>query len=580
MRRNMNAGLIGLGVLGLLAGAGALWVASTPAIQPSGIPSAPVALLVGWSFIGSGLLSWRARPDNRLGPVMVLSGFAWFASVLQEGHGAVLFTIGQAFQVLYLAGFLYLILSFPSGRLQTVLDRALVITAFALVSVGQLASLLFTDERAICDRCATNLLEVTRNDALANGLLQSQRIAGLVVIVITIGLLAVRLVRASRPQRRAVIPVLLAGIVALAALAVSVTASALGAAGQDIYGRVSGYAFAVVPVAVLFAFLQRQLARGAVAGLVVELGEPSATVGLAEALSRALGDPSLSLGYWFPAESRYVDSDGRPVTLPGPGEGRRSTVVERGGQPIAVLIHDPALEHNAELVDSVCAAAGLTLENERLQAELRARLTELQASRARLVAATEAERRRIERDLHDGTQQRLVSIAMSLGLLESKLPGKPSQAQPIVRETRQALAAALDELRELTQGIHPTILAERGLPVALDELCHRAALPTHLQLDLSCRLPDQVESAAYFVVSEALTNATKHSHGSEVRVKAACAAGLLTIEVADDGIGGAAAGHGTGLRGLTDRVEALGGTLTVSSPPGRGTTLRAEFPCG
>ena len=580
MRRNMNAGLIGLGVLGLLAGAGALWVASTPAIQPSGIPSAPVALLVGWSFIGSGLLSWRARPDNRLGPVMVLSGFAWFASVLQEGHGAVLFTIGQAFQVLYLAGFLYLILSFPSGRLQTVLDRALVITAFALVSVGQLASLLFTDERAICDRCATNLLEVTRNDALANGLLQSQRIAGLVVIVITIGLLAVRLVRASRPQRRAVIPVLLAGIVALAALAVSVTASALGVAGQDIYGRVSGYAFAVVPVAVLIAFLQRQLARGAVAGLVVELGEPSATVGLAEALSRALGDPSLSLGYWFPAESRYVDSDGRPVTLPGAGEGRRCTVVERGGQPVAVLIHDPALEHNAELVDSVCAAAGLTLENERLQAELRARLTELQASRARLVEATEAERRRIERDLHDGTQQRLVSIAMSLGLLESKLPGKPSQAQPIVRETRQALAAALDELRELTQGIHPTILAERGLPVALDELCHRAALPTHLQLDLSCRLPDQVESAAYFVVSEALTNATKHSHGSEVRVKAACAAGLLTIEVADDGIGGAAAGHGTGLRGLTDRVEALGGTLTVSSPPGRGTTLRAEFPCG
>jgi len=580
MRRNMNAGLIGLGVLGLLAGAGALWVASTPAIQPSGIPSAPVALLVGWSFIGSGLLSWRARPDNRLGPVMVLSGFAWFASVLQEGHGAVLFTIGQAFQVLYLAGFLYLILSFPSGRLQTVLDRALVITAFALVSVGQLASLLFTDERAICDRCATNLLEVTRNDALANGLLQSQRIAGLVVIVITIGLLAVRLVRASRPQRRAVIPVLLAGIVALAALAVSVTASALGAAGQDIYGRVSGYAFAVVPVAVLFAFLQRQLARGAVAGLVVELGEPSATVGLAEALSRALGDPSLSLGYWFPAESRYVDSDGRPVTLPGPGEGRRSTVVERGGQPIAVLTHDPALEHNAELVDSVCAAAGLTLENERLQAELRARLTELQASRARLVEATEAERRRIERDLHDGTQQRLVSIAMSLGLLESKLPGEPGQAGPIVRETRVALAAALDELRELTQGIHPTILAERGLPVALDELCHRATLPTHLQLDLSCRLPDQVESAAYFVVSEALTNAAKHSHGSEVRVRAACASGLVIIEVADDGIGGAAAGNGTGLRGLTDRVEALGGTLTVSSPPGRGTTLRAEFPCG
>ena len=580
MRRDVNARLVALGVLGLLAGAGAFWAARSAVYHRSEIPSAPLAVLVGWSFIGSGLLSWRAQPDNRLGPVMVLTGFAWFASVLEEANGAVLFTIGQAFQVLYLAGFLYVVLSFPSGRLQTALDRVLVVAAFGLVTVVQLASLLFTDTRAICDGCSANLLEVVRDDALANGLLQFQRIAGLLVILTTIGLLAARLARASRPQRRAVIPVLLAGIVALTALAVSVTADALGAAHRDIYGHVAGYTFAVVPVAVLLAFLQRQLARGAVAGLVVELGEPSAVVGLTEALSRALGDPSLSLGYWFPAESRYVDPDGKPVELPGPGEDRRSTVVERGGQPVAVLIHDPALEHNAELVDSVCAAAGLTLENERLQAELRARLAELQASRARLVEATEAERRRIERDLHDGTQQRLVSIAMSLGLLEAKLPANPGQARPIVRETREALAAALDELRDLTQGIHPTILAERGLPVALDELCHRAALPAHLQLDLGCRLPDQIESAAYFVVSEALTNAAKHSHGSEVRVKAACAGGLLTVEVADDGIGGAAAGAGSGLRGLADRVEALGGRLTVSSPPGRGTRLRAEFPCG
>ena len=294
---------------------------------------------------------------------------------------------------------------------------------------------------------------------------------------------------------------------ALTALAMSIIADVLGTANKDALGRVAGYAFAVVPVAVLVAFLQRQLARSAVAGLVVELGEPRAAVGLAEALARALGDPSLSLGYWFPAESRYVDTDGRPVELPAQADSRLSTVVERGGQPVAVLIHDPALEHNAELVNSVCAAAGLTLENERLQAELRARLAELQASRARLVESDGWERRWIERDLHDGTQQRLVFIAMSLGLLESKLPTEPEQARPIIRETRAApaLAATLKELRELAQGIHPTILAERGLPVALEELCRRAALPAHLQLALDCRLPDQVESAAYFVVSEALT---------------------------------------------------------------------------
>ena len=573
------ARLIALGVLGLLSGAGVAWVASNAVVHPSKIPSLPVVLLVGWSFIGSGLLSWRARPDNRLGPVMTLTGFAWFASVLQEGTAPAVATIGAVFDVSFLAGFLYVALSFPSGRLQTVLDRTLMVATLGLVFIVQLAGLLFYDPRTDCDRCTANLLELTRNDALANGLLQFQRIAGLVVIAVTVGLLAERLVRASRPQRRIVIPVLLAAIIAFTAFAASVVVDALGIGRSDAFGRVAGYAFAVVPVAVLVAFMQQRLARRVLAGLVVELGEPSAALSLAETLSRALGDPSLVLGYWSAPESRYVDIDGKPLELPDPTSGRMATVVERAGQPVAVLIHDPALQYNAELVESVCAAAGLTLENERLQAELRARLTELQASRARLVEATEAERRRIERDLHDGTQQRLVSIAISLGLLESKLPAGSSQARPLVRETRESLMAALAELRELTQGIHPTILTERGLPTALDELCRRAALPAHLQLDLDRRLPDQVESAAYFLVSEALTNAAKHSHATEVRVTAAYAVHVLTVEVADDGIGGAAVGRGTGLAGLTDRVEALGGALTVSSPLGRGTTVHAEFPC-
>ena len=220
------------------------------------------------------------------------------------------------------------------------------------------------------------------------------------------------------------------------------------------------------------------------------------------------------------------------------------------------------------------------MQNERLQAELRARLVELQASRARLVEATDAERRRIERDLHDGTQQRLVSIAMSLGLVEAKLPGDPERAKPIVAETRNALTTALAELRDLTQGIYPTILTERGLPAALDELCSRSAITAHLRLFLDGRLPIPVETAAYYVVSEALTNAAKHAQATEVRVAARCSDGILTSEVADDGVGGAGNGKGSGLRGLADRVGALDGRLIVSSPPGQGTTLRAEFPCG
>jgi signal transduction histidine kinase len=580
MERGLTAKLGGVAVAGVLAGAAASWATANAGNDRPQTPSVPIALLVGWSLIGSGLLSWRARPTNRVGPIMIVTGFLWFASAFQDAHAPLLLTFGYVLQVVWIAGFVYLILAFPSGRLRGVVDRALVVAAFALVTVVQLAWMVVADSHEeMCARCSRNLLDVTRDDGLAHGLLQFQRVAGLVVILAGIVVLILRWRRASRPERRAVTPVLLAGGVAFAALTASIVADVFNFPNGDFYGRLSYYAFATVPVAVVLVFVQRRLARGAVAGLVVELGGRRVSLDLRQALARALDDPSLELAYWFPAEERYVDSDGRPVLLPKDDAARRSTIVEREGRPVAVLIHDPALEHNAELVDSVCAAAGLTLENERLQAELRARLAELQASRARLVEATDAERRRIERDLHDGTQQRLVSIAMSLGLLESKLPGDPVHARPIVSEARAALTAALAELRDLTQGIHPTILVERGLPAALAELCHRSVLPAHVRVDVESRLPEQVETAAYFVVSEALTNAAKHSHGNEVRVAVELEGELLHVEVADDGIGGASAGGGSGLRGLADRVEALGGRLTLSSPPGRGTALRADIPC-
>jgi signal transduction histidine kinase len=580
MRTERDRTLAGLGWLGLLVGAGSVWVASRSGYEAPQEPSDVLALLVGWSFIGSGLLAWRARPENRLGLVMVLTGFMWFASMLRNARQPVLFTIGEAVWVLYLAGFLYLILAFPSGRLQGALGRGLVAVTLALITIVHSVALLFADSHAvICARCASNLLEVARDDALALGLFNLVKVVGIGVIAAAFALLAARWRRATRLQRRAVTPVLLADGASLAAV-VAVAVGNLAGSQSQVLSNVAYYAFAAVPVAVMFVLVQRRLARGAVAALVAGLGGPDQGPDLREALARALGDSSLELAYWFPAEARYVDGDGRPVAAPDADPDRLATVVERGGQPVAMLVHDPVLHDNKELVESVCAAARLALENERLQAESRARLAELHASRARLVEATAAERRRIERDLHDGTQQRLVSIAMSLGLLESKLPAGAHELVPIVRETRAALSAALEELRELTQGIHPTILAERGLPAALEELCQRAVLPADVRVALDGRLPEQVESAAYFVVSEALTNAAKHSHASEVRVAASTDGQALTVQVADDGIGGAAPGPGTGLRGLADRVEALGGRLIVSSPPGQGTSLRAEIPCG
>ena len=576
MRRDL---LIGL--LALAAGVGAaLLVLGSDRERTPVVASAVLALIVGWAYIGSGLIARRQRPENRLGAVMIFIGFAWFATFLADAGSSLVFTVGKALESVYLLGFVYLVLSFPTGRLRARLDRCLIAAAAVIVTAVELVWLLFADSRAqICSDCPPNAFEITRDDGVANGILQGQRSVGVVLSLFTVALLVRRWRRASPPERHAGAPVLWAGSAMFAALAFSVA--------NDIFSHPLGpgpawmreLVFSSIPVAVLAVLLQRRLARGAVAGLVVELGEGTISVDLREALGRALGDPSLELAYWVPAAARYVDPGGASVQRPRPDSDRAATVVERDGEPIAALIHDPALAENGELVQSVCAAAALTLENARLQAELRARLAELQASRARLVEATESERRRIERDLHDGTQQRLVSIAMTLGLAESKLAADRRAVEPVLREARDALAVALAELRELTQGIRPAILVERGLAAALDDLSRRAALPVRLDVAVTGRLPEQAEGAAYFVASEALANAAKHSHAGEVQLTASCEGSVLVLEVADDGIGGAAAGGGSGLRGLADRVEALGGRLTVSSPPGRGTRLRAEIPC-
>ena len=575
-----GAKLIFVGGAGVLAGAGAVWLAAHQPPERPTQPGAVLTLVVGASLLGCGLASWRAQPQNRLGRVMVLTAFAWFAAQLAEASTPWLYTIGTAVQSVWGVGLIYLLLSFPSGRLSGRLERWLVGAAVLLVLGFQLLAMLYGNKAGLrCSACPNNLLQVVHDNTKAEGWLGLQRLLGIVLVLTLISVLMRRWLRAGAAERRAVAPVLVAGCVSLLALVWTVALDLDGDPLEALPAHVWFLTFAAVPISVLFVFLQRRLARGMVAGLVVELGGPGASTSLREALARALGDPTLQLAFWFPAEQCYVDADGTTVTIPDDSGNRSSTFVARDGMPIAVLLHDPVLEHNAELVQSVCAAASLALENERLQAELRARLAELHASRARLVGATDAERRRIERDLHDGTQQRLVSIAMSLSLLESKLPEQAAQAQPLVRETREALALALQELRELTHGINPPLLTERGLAAALDELCRRAALPTHLHVTLDRRLPDQVESAAYFMASESLANAAKHSHGTEVRVIASYDQQTLTVEVADDGIGGASTTGGSGLRGLADRIEALGGRFTVSSPPGRGTTLRAQIPC-
>jgi signal transduction histidine kinase len=584
-RRRVNAGLFAIAVTGLLAGAGAAWIVRQAGPGRPAVPvvplALPVALLVGWSFIASGLLSWRPRPGNLLGPVLVFTGFAWFASILPDSHNPVLFTIGTAVVPLYYVGIVYLVVSFPSGRLHGTVDYVLVVGTFVLTTVVQVALLFFADSRQFfCRTCPANLLEVTREDAVTTGLLYFQRI-GVVALALTgLVLMVRRWRRASRPKRRAVMPVAVAGALATAAIIATFLASVLGVTGKIPFSAVLYYATAAVSVAVLLVFMQRRMAQGAVAGLVVKLGQPGPAADLRGALSRALGDPSLALAYWVPAQSRYVGADGRPVELPEPGAARASTVIERDGQPVAALIHDPALRYNPGLVDSVCAAAGLTLDNERLQAELRARLVELQASRARLVTAADQARRRIERDLHDGAQQQLVALRISLGLARQLMTSSPAEAADLIAQTEQQAAGALEELRELAHGIYPPLLADLGLPAALEAQARKAALPVTIEASGAGRFPQEIEAAVYFSVLEALQNVAKYAQASAAQVTLGRDGPHLVFTVTDDGKGfdRAITPMGTGVQGMSDRLSALGGTLEITSAPGQGTRVTGRVP--
>jgi signal transduction histidine kinase len=565
----------------LAAGIGAAaLMADAPQDRPGGAEIA-VALLVGWSFVGSGLVAWERRPENPIGRVMVATGLAWFAHELIWATAALPWTLGQLLESTYILGVGYLLATFPDGRVRGRAVRAIMAIALLILGPLQVAWLLLGyGDAGACHGCPDNVFQVADAPGASDAIVHVQQVLGVSISVATIVLLAARWRSASASRRLAIAPVLLTGAVAFGLLVPWTLNDAVGQPLAEWPDRALELAFAAIPVAFLLGLLRTRLARAGVAELLVELGGPLAPGALRDALARALRDPSLRVAYWLPEDERHVDADGRTVTLPE-GPDRAVTEVQREGRRIAALIHDPALADQPELVRSAGAAAALALENERLQAELRARLEELHRSRARIVEAAATERRRIERDLHDGTQQRLVSIAMTLGLAEARLDGDTAGIAPLLGQARGALTEALRELRELSQGIHPGILTERGLRAALDELAYGAGVP--LELDaagLAERLPERVEAAAYFVVSEALANIAKHARAGAARVTVAAAGGRVTVEVADDGVGGADGARGSGLRGLADRVDALGGRLDVVSPPGRGTVLRAEIPCG
>jgi len=284
-------------------------------------------------------------------------------------------------------------------------------------------------------------------------------------------------------------------------------------------------------------------------------------------------NPDPDLGEWIAA-------DGSVVAAPVEDARHAVTLLQHDGRPLAAIVHDPVLRENPALVGSVMAVLRLAVENERLDSELQDRLEEVRASRARLVVAAEEERRRVERDLHDGAQQRLVAV--TLALQQARQTATEIGASPELRdelgEVADELQGAIDDLRELARGIHPAILEDEGLPAAIVALGRRAGVPVDVDVTLDRRLPSHIESTAYFLVAEAVTNAVRHARASRVTISILDAGSRLEVSIRDDGIGGADPSRGSGLRGLADRLAAVDGSLEIDAPVGGGTTIRARIP--
>jgi signal transduction histidine kinase len=330
-------------------------------------------------------------------------------------------------------------------------------------------------------------------------------------------------------------------------------------------------------LALLAGLTARPWERAPFVDLVVELGEARSGT-LRTALARTLGDPTLEVGFWSPDAAGYLDERGRPLELPPPGADRSVTRIEREGQTVAAVVHDPAVLDDPALVSALAAASRLEASHARLQAEVRAQLAELESSRRRLVRTGTTERRRLERRLHDGAERRLLVLEQLLELARAHPGARPELLETLGRAQAQ-LAATLAELRELARGLHPPALTEGGLAGALVALAEQSAVPVDLSV-ASERLPEEVEAAVYFLCSEALANVAKYASASSVLVSVAVGDGVVRVEIADDGVGGADPGRGSGLRGLADRLEALGGTLTIESFPGAGTRLSGKAPLG
>ncbi len=528
---------------------------------------------VCWLWMGAGVFAWWRRPGNRLGLLLVWGAVTLVVAVGEASPVTWVAAVGAACATGPLAVMVHLLHAFPSGRIR---GRASAVTvAGVYVTSFVLQAPLYAFDVA---DARLPLFVADRPDLLRLGG-AVQDVVGAVVVLATSVILVGRMRRARPEQRRVSVPLFGYGV--LAVLWIPVSSSLLPGWGvpDDVVALSQLVVVAGVPVAFALAVLRGAFAR---TGELQELSDwlsarDDRRSRLGIGLASVLGDPSLQLVFRVPGEQRHVDADGRPVALPGPDGGRGMVDVELGGEPIGAVIYDAELIDDPEVVRAAGRVVALGVDRERLTAALHVTEQSLRRSRERIVETADRERRRIAQDLHDGLQVKLVLLALEAQQVANELaPGERTREQ--ATDLRHGIDAAAADLRALVHAVMPSALLERGLTLAVEDLLDRVPLRSVLDVTGVGRLSMPVQSTAYFVVAEAVANVVKHADAGKVRVHVLQRDDTLTVDVEDDGVGGAAIERGTGIRGLLDRVDVLGGELRLTSPPGVGTRLTVRLP--
>jgi signal transduction histidine kinase len=532
-------------------------------------PAAALELAAGLALLAAGTAAWWRRPDSAFGLLLALAGIVWFLSEWNSPHvgGSLTFTAALALGAAAPPLLAHAALAYPAGRLRSPAERAAVAAAYVACAglAGLLPALLFDPAAEGCGDCPANLLLVTGDAVLAADLQRLGLRLGALAAVLLVALSALRTAHASVAERHLTAPVLVAASLYLLAVAAQfVHASDRGFIENDAPALwvVQGVALVFLALAVALQWARSRRTRSSLAALVVELERSPAPDGLRAALARRLGDPSLEVLHRLPG-GRLVDAVGRHRAPPAD---RELTPLVSGDRTLAVLAHRPGLIADRAVTEAVVSGARLALDNQRLQAELRAQLDDLRASRARIVEAADRERRRLERDLHDGAQQGLVALSLAIGLAIAERGDR----DPRLRKARDEVNALLADLRTLAHGIYPVALAEEGLEAAIEALAEGSAVPLRLEANLPReRLDPPAEAAAYLVVREM----TMDERRGWASVALSEEEGRLVLDVAGEGDAPADLLH------LEDRVGAVGGDLRTDTPAPGVTHLHAELPC-